>query len=55
MKQIQNKQKSRGKSLPAFGILKSPEKIREQKAAILLPNVCHLSPPMVWCYGFENI
>ncbi len=41
MKHIQNNQKSMGKSITAFGILKiSRKKIRETKVLRLLPNVC---------------
>jgi hypothetical protein len=41
MKEIQNNQKSIGKSTPAYGFLKSQEKkIHESKVLRLLPNVC---------------
>jgi hypothetical protein len=40
MKQIQNNQKSKGKSIPAYGFLKSQEKkIRKSEVSRLLPNI----------------
>jgi hypothetical protein len=41
MKQIQNNQKSVGKSIPDYGFLKSQEKkIPELKVSSFLPNLC---------------
>jgi hypothetical protein len=42
MKQIQNCQKSIGKSIPAYGFLKSREKMCKPKIYRLLPNLCDL-------------
>jgi hypothetical protein len=53
MKQIQNNQKSMGKSIPANGFSKFQEKkIREPKVSRLLANVCDFQKenhtPGVW-------
>ncbi len=48
---LQNNQESIGKSIPAYGFLKSQEKIFEPKASRLLPYLCDFqekSYPRIW-------
>jgi|688.fasta_scaffold1555390_1 hypothetical protein len=40
MKQTQNNQRSKGKSIPAYGYKKPTQKIREPKVLRVLPNLC---------------
>jgi hypothetical protein len=42
MKQIQNSQKSIGKSIPAMDFKNLKKKIREPEVSILLSNLCDL-------------